>query len=112
MALSDEDPLSVHTLERERGVAVRPAVLDVVAVSDVVTVRAKRLGGSGRDEEHCGGRGQPGGPAEDPAFHLLSFLPSVHRNCVTAAADERIGMPVTSGIRPDLGRRWVALRSS
>ena len=56
-ALSDEDPLSVHTLEGERGVAVGPAVLDVVAVADVVTVRAERLGGSGWDEEHGGGSG-------------------------------------------------------
>src|SRR5262249_24250887 len=95
----------------ERSVAGGPAVLDVVAVSDVVTVRAERVGGSGRDEEHCGGCGWHGGPAEDPAFHLLSFLPSVHSNCVTPAAAERIGMAVTSGIRPDHRQGWVALRS-
>jgi len=55
--LSDEDPLSVHALEGERGVAVGPAVLDVVAVADVVTVRAERLCGSAWDEEHGGGSG-------------------------------------------------------
>src|SRR6478672_11603166 len=77
-ALSDEYPLSVLALERERGIAVGPAVLDVVAVPNVVTVRAERVSGSGRDEEHGGARGQHGGRAKDPALHLLSFLASVH----------------------------------
>jgi len=84
--LSDEYPLSVLALERERGVAVGPAVLDVVAVPNVVTVRAERVSGSGRDEEHGGARGQHGGRAKDPALHLLSFLASVHSNCMTPAA--------------------------